>query len=200
MVSQKRNLRFLCQHVICIGSPSYLLHMVLTPPPPPPNTHTHTHIPARALWKYQENCSLYHIGVLTMTSTLYKLCSDSHLHCQWRCQCSSFRLALTYVETKRIGRVQSKESLALCHFDVRLFDQITNESLFFRINETSISANVSHPYCMLSTGKWKLWRSLSNKNHSRQLKVLWTIGDALDNWRYFGQLLLLLANGDTSDW
>ena len=171
------------------------------PPPPPPPPHTHTHILACALWKYQENCSLYHIGVLTMTSTLYKLCSDSHLHYQWWCQCSSFRLALTYVETKTIGRVQSKESLASpmsfrCQAPWSDNERVT----FFRINETSISANVSHPYCTLSTGKWKLWRSLSDKNHPRQLNVLWTIGGALDSWRYFGQLLVLLANGDTSDW
>ena len=48
-------------------------------------------------------------------------------------------------------------------------------------------------------GGLSVWRSLSDKYHSRQLKVLWTTGGALDNWRYFGQLLLLLANGDTSD-
>ena len=44
-----------------------------------------------------------------------------------------------------------------------------------------------------------LWRSLSDKYHSRQLKVLWTTGGALDKWRYFGQLLVLLADGDTSE-
>ena len=56
------------------------------------------------------------------------------------------------------------------------------------------------PRCSQTFAVAFIWRSLSDKYHSRQLKVLWTTGGALDKWRYFGQLLVLLADGDTSDW
>ena len=37
----------------------------------------------------------------------------------------------------------------------------------------------------------RLWRSLSDKYHSRQLKVLWTTRGALDKWRCCRQVEVL---------